>query len=335
MGGKQRLILLAITGTCLTAGCSKDPLLPDNGKEALPLLPETPYSYSDNLPSYFASPPMTNSIHFAVTDDGATLGRVLFYDKKLSKNDKISCGSCHQQSHGFSDPRAFSFGFQGGQTARNSVEMGMDLSDLAGKLGRTSYYPSLFMKAFGSADITTERISVALGEFVQSIQSYRSRYDQGLQNGFADFSSIENSGLYLFNSIGCRNCHQTENLYSETAFNNGLDSVYTDRGVGAVTGDSTQDGLFKVPSLRNIAVTAPYMHDGRFATLDEVIEHYDSGVHQNRNLSAKLTTNDSIGGPPKRLYLLPYQKLQLIAFLETLTDQPLLNDPRFTDPFPQ
>ncbi|MFL5765420.1 MAG: cytochrome-c peroxidase [Bacteroidia bacterium] len=352
---------------CFIIACSRDSLITGPPEQEIqPILPETPYSYADTFPSYFFTAALPNSIRHAITDDGATLGRVLFYDKKLSKTNKISCASCHQQDHGFSDTRNLSFGFQGGQTTRNSmaivntrfsdryfwdqralyiesqvlqpiqhpVEMGMELNDLADKLKKTKYYPALFEKAFGSPDISTERISIALGEFVQAINSYRSRYDEGMQNGFADFTGQESSGKYLFNSLGCPNCHSTENFYSETPFDNGLDSIYTDSGIGAISGDSAQDGLFKVPSLRNIAVTAPYMHDGRFATLDEVIDHYDHGIHQHRNLSAALTTTGVTGGPPKRLYLFAYQKAQLLAFLNTLTDQPLLNDVRFSNPFP-
>jgi cytochrome c peroxidase len=369
MSNRSRTLFFAFSAMCLLIACSKDPVIPDERPltDRQPVLPAVPYSYNDTLPSWLSSPALTSYLQNAITDEGATLGRVLFYDKKLSQNNKISCGSCHRQENGFSDNRNFSFGFQGGHTARNamaivntrfsqdyfwdqristiesqvlmpvqnSVEMGMGLADLPEKLEKTEYYPGLFEKAFGTKEITVNRISIALGEFVQSISSYRSRYDQGKPIGFSNFNSQETDGMNLFfgGTVNCSQCHATDNFYNTTAFNNGLDSIYTDNGIGAVTGNPAQNGLFKTPSLRNIAVTAPYMHDGRFATLEEVVEHYNSGIQQHPNLSGFLTTDGLSGGPPKRFYLSASQEAAIVAFLKTLTDQPLLNDVRFSDPF--
>lgn len=372
MRSKNRILFLLAAGLCLFIACSKDPLIPfDLGeKELRPVLPETPFTYgTDTFPSYFNSPPLSflNSIQHPITNNGATLGRVLFYDKKLSANNTISCGSCHLQSRAFSDPRQFSSGFEGGLTNRNSmtivntrfsfrffwdqratfveeqvlmpienhVEMGMNLGDLPAKLKNIDYYPALFEKAFDTSEITLTKISIALAEFVQSLTTYRSRYDEGMANGFADFTPLEMDGkaLFLSGAVNCNHCHTTENFFDNSPLNNGLDSVYADNGRGLITGDSADMGRFKVPSLRNVEMTAPYMHDGRFSTLEEVVEHYNSGIKHHPNLDDRLTTTGLTGGPPKQYNLTAYQKSSLVAFLKTLTDQTLLTDVRFSDPF--
>lgn len=372
MGFKGKFLFLTAVGLCLLIACSKDPIIPiDLGERDLkPVLPETPYLYgTDTFPSHFNFPPLSfiSSIQNPITNDGATLGRVLFYDKKLSANNSISCGSCHEQANAFSDPRPFSSGFEGGMTGRNSmaientkysfrffwdhratyvetqvlmpiqnnVEMGMNLADLVTKLKSVDYYPALFQKAFGSSDISVDKISNALGQFVQSLTTYRSKYDIGKQNGFVDFTTLENDGMTLFLSgtINCNQCHTTVNFYDTQALNNGLDSVYADNGKGLITGNSSDNGKFKVPSLRNIEVSAPYMHDGRFSTLEEVVEHYNSGIKQHPNLDDRLTTTGTTGGTPKQYYLTAYQKASVVAFLKTLTDQSFLTDVRFSDPF--
>jgi cytochrome c peroxidase len=338
-------------------------------KELKPVLPETAFNYgTDTFPSYFSAPlSFINSVQNPITNDGATLGRVLFYDKMLSANNTVSCGSCHLQSKAFSDPRIFSSGFEGEQTNRNSmaivnsrfsfryfwdqralyaetqvlmpiqnhIEMGMNLGDLVTKLQTVDYYQPLFQKAFGSTEVNVSRISIALAQFVQSLNSYRSRYDVGTQTGFADFSPVETDGMNLFFSgtINCNQCHTTANFYDTSPLNNGLESIYIDKGRGAITNDSADDGKFKVPSLRNIEMSAPYMHDGRFATLEQVVEHYNSGIQANANLDDRLATNGLTGGPPKQYYMTAYQKASVVAFLKTLTDQQFLNDVRFSDPF--
>ncbi len=369
---KSNVLVIFSVGLCLLIACSKDPIIPfDLGeKELKPVLPETPFTYgTDTFPSHFNTPPLSsiNSIQNPITSDGATLGRVLFYDKKLSANNTISCGSCHLQSKAFSDPRQFSSGFEGAISNRNSmaivntrfsfrffwdqradyveeqvlmpiedhVEMGMNLADLPAKLKAIDYYPTLFEKAFDTSEITLAKIRIALAEFVHSLTSYRSRYDMGMQNGFADFNTLELDGkaLFLSGTINCNNCHATENFYETQALNNGLDSIYADNGKGSITGSSSDMARFKVPSLRNIEMSAPYMHDGRFATLEQVVEHYNSGIQQHPNLDDRLTTTGVTGGPPKRYYLTAYQKSSLVAFLKTLTDQTFLTDERFSNPF--
>lgn len=321
-------------------------------------LPVGPFGFSLE-PNFFVSENFHNPVN-PLTNEGATLGRVLFYDGHLSKNNLISCGSCHIQSKGFADPAQFSTGFKLGHTTRNSmalsnlcmqnsyfwdlreskleeqvmapvqnhIEMGIEEpSVLPKKLGRLSYYAPLFEDAFGDAEITEERISFALASFLRSMVSSNSRYDQAAANDFQDFTELEEMGRQLFTSwdsrAGCANCHSNVLFDGWSPENIGLDATPSDAGF--------RDGAFKVPSLRNVAVTAPYMHDGRFQTLEEVINHYDHGVNMNPGLSWAL--RDDFGNDPKRLNLTDVEKKALVAFLKTLTDEEYLRDPKFSDPF--
>ncbi len=349
------------------------------------LLPAVSFNYAAPvLPVAFLVNPIlgqdnTPANNFT-TDPGATLGRVLFYDKRLSTNQTVSCASCHQREHGFSDPRQFSVGFNGGLTGRNSmglsharwyqrrhffwderantledqvlqpiqnsVEMGMTLDALTNRLAAEPFYTNLFATAFGSPAVTPARISRALAQFVRSIVSVQSKYDAGVSNNFANFTPQEDLGRRIF--LGqvnnppnppatCAACHGTDNFVPGPALNNnGLEFPYVDLGVGSITGNPADNGKFKVPSLRNIELTAPYMHDGRFATLEQVVEFYNSGVVDNPNLSPPLRAPTPPGqppGPPLRLNLTPPQKAALVAFLRTLTDPNLATDEKYSDPF--
>ena len=343
---------------------------------ASPVLPEEEYDYvayaEDNLPAHFIqgnnptapinqdNTPDNNPI----TNSGATLGRVLFYDVNLSVNNAVSCASCHQQSQGFSDSAVLSTGFQGGLTGRHSmslansryyqnghffwderadtleaqvlmpiqddVEMGMTLADLVVKLSALDYYDSLFASAFGDSEVTAERISSALAQFTRAMVSYQSRYDAALQNnqpprpGSNALTPDEQAGRAIFEGPagGCARCHIGVAQVATVPHNIGLDLTTIDEGAG--------QGRFKVPSLRNIAVTAPYMHDGRFATLAEVINHYDTGIQNHPDLDPLLRGPN---GQPVRLNLTPQQRHQLELFLNTLTDETFLNSELFSDPF--
>lgn len=340
--------------------------------EPVPVLPDTPYDYTAvNFPASFDEPPLSflNSTSSAnpITNDGATLGRVLFYDKNLSLNKTRSCASCHDQSKAFSDGEMFSKGLYDGLTGRNSmaimntrfsfrffwdqrslyvenqvlepiknhIEMDMSLDALVERLKAVNYYPPLFEKAFGTSEITTEKISFALAQFIHSLVTYNSKYDLGTANNFSNFSQLELDGknLFMSGSVNCNNCHSTANFYATDARTNGLDSNPLDSGLAHITLDPADVGKFKVPTLRNIEVTGPYMHDGRFSTLEEVIEHYNSGLQPHPNLDDRLASNGQTGGPPKQYNLTDYQKASLVAFLKTLTDYTFLNDIKFSDPF--
>ncbi len=335
-------------------------------------LPDKPYRYADlDLPPHFQTPtarrfdntPADNP----VTDHGATLGRVLFYDTRLSANNSVSCGSCHVQKNAFVDPNRFSKGFEGKRTDRHAmsladlryslrgrffwderagsleeavlvpirsrVEMGQDPTRLAEVLARDEHYPELFRKAFGDGAITPERTAKALAQFLRSMVSCQSKYDEGrakagsARDDFANFTVQENRGKALFLS-NCAVCHlpgQDAHFSLIAPANNGLDAdpKSTDGGVGDITLDGRQIGLFKSPSLRNVEVTAPYMHDGRFDTLEKVIDHYGKGVQPHPNLDPRM----------HRLHFTESEKAALVAFLKTLTDDKFLTDPKFSDPF--
>jgi len=340
-------------------------------------LPATPFNYANPvLPAHLLVQAIraqdNERADNRVTDAGATLGRVLFHDKRLSANQTISCSSCHQAQHGFSDPARFSTGFEGGLTSRNSmgltnaryylrekffwderaatlevqtllpiqnhVEMGMTLDVMVQKASSEPYYQTLFTSAFGNATITSDRISKALSQFVRSIVSGNSKYDQGVPVGFSNLTAQENQGRQIFTGAagGCAACHGSDNFVPGNAiFNNGLENPYVDKGVGEVTGLASDEGLFKVPSLRNIELTAPYMHDGRFATLEQVVDFYNAGVVNHPNLSPQLRNppGGPGGGQPRRLNLNNGQKTALVAFLKTLTDLSVTTDPKFSDPF--
>ena len=331
-------------------------------------LPANSFNYENVvLPDYFLNngtaqednTPNNNPI----TDEGATLGRVLFYDNQLSVNNAVSCASCHDQSKGFTDVNTLSVGFNGELTARNSmglanakfydngrffwderaasleeqvllpiqdaVEMGLTLEELESKLKNDDYYTVLFTRAFGDEKITSERVSLALAQFVRSMVSYQSKYDEGLaqtnnQNAnFPNFTTSENLGKNLFfsNRTRCSDCHDTNAFVGDRARNNGLDAILTDEG--------RNDGEFKVPSLRNIELTAPFMHDGRFATLEEVVEHYNSGVQNSADLDGRLRQGNGV----RRLNLTEVEKQALVDFLKTLTDKEFIFDEKFSDPF--
>jgi len=253
----------------------------------------------------------------------------------------LSNGRWYLRRHFFWDERANTLEDQVLQPIQNSVEMGMTLSALTNRLAAEPFYTNLFAAAFGSPEITSDRISRALAQFVRSIVSTRSKYDAGVANGFANFTAQENLGRQIFlGQVGnatCAACHGTDNFVpGPNINNNGLEYPYVDKGLGGITGLAQDEGLFKVPSLRNIELTAPYMHDGRFATLEEVVEFYNSGVVNNANLSPPLRVPTPPGaplGPPRRLNLTADQKSALIAFLKTLTDPNLAIDSKLSDPF--
>ncbi|MCO4746816.1 MAG: cytochrome-c peroxidase [Proteobacteria bacterium] len=310
-----------------------------------------------------------------ITNNGAKLGRVLFYDTDLSQNRTISCASCHVQEFGFSDDEVLSIGFDGGLTGRHSmgltnarfygngrffwdqraetleaqvlmpmqdpVEMGMTLEEVVERVEEDERYAPLFEAAYGSDVVDTDRISKSIAQFVRSMVSTTSRYDEGraevsaILDDFPNFTAEENAGKTLFyapppmGGLGCAHCHGTDAQIGIGAISNGLDASVTDEGFGSVTGAQADMGTFKVPSLRNVGVRAPYMHDGRFESLEEVIEHYSTGVQFHPSLFPFLL--DGNGGT-QPLNLTAAEKAQLRAFLLTLTDDAMLTDPKFSDP---
>ena len=341
-------------------------------------LPQEPYNYSNpSLPNFFANQFIQKSDNTPVdnptTNWGATLGRVLFYDKKLSVNNTISCSSCHIQKFGFSDTAKLSKGFNGGSTKRHSmgltnamfyfekkffwderantledqvlmpiqdpVEMGMQLDSLVQKLKNIDYYPGLFYKAFGSNVIDSTKIARALAQFVRSMVSYRSPFDEGMSlvmdrlDDFPNFDSSENRGKRIFfkpATINCSGCHTTEVFIGDVARNNGISFTNMDYGVGGISGNTLDNFTFKTPSLKNIALRPPYMHDGRFSSLEQVIDHYSSGITNSTNLDPHFRI---AGGGVFQFNFTIQEKIDLIAFLKTLTDKKMIEDEKFSSPF--
>jgi cytochrome c peroxidase len=227
----------------------------------------------------------------------------------------------------------------------NHVEMGVnDIESFTKKVSGIPYYKDLFAKAYGDANVTSERVANALGQFVQSIRTNHTKFDaSGIAfNGdmiapgtFSRLSPLETEGWRLFlQKYNCNSCHQiqTPNGYvmAGTFANIGLDRQYADNGLSGVTKIDQDAGKFKIPSLRNVALTAPYMHDGRFATLGEVIDHYKNGIADHPNLDNRLKNFD---GTPRVMPITDKEKEALIAFLHTLTDNVMLSDPKFSNPF--
>lgn len=332
----------------------------------VPEISSTPAGYIDyaitNAPAYYKSgvvaaqdnTPGNNPI----TDAGAELGRVLFYDQRLSHNDGASCASCHVQENGFADPAQFSEGFEGGLTQRHSpglanaafyqrgrffwderaatleeqvlmpiedsVEMGSSLDELEDELQATEFYPVLFERAFGDSQVTQERMAEAMAQFVRSMVSYQSKYDVARSagaEGSAAFQSqlttLENEGHTLF-AEDCAQCHRGASHSADQPHNIGLDATNAD--------DAGVNGEFKVASLRNAAVRGRFMHDGRFSSLEEVIEFYSSGIQDNPDLN---TRRLDVGG----FGYTEAEEAALLAFLNTLTDDVFLTSDLFSDPF--
>jgi len=209
--------------------------------------------------------------------------------------------------------------------------MGLTLEAVQTKLALTAYYPALFEAAFGSREITGDRVARALAQFVRSLVSTSSKLDRafgpnGIPNFAGTFTAQELLGQELYTGrAGCARCHGTTAHIGDAAHNTGLDAMLTDAGAG--------NGRFKSPSLRNVEVRAPYMHDGRFRTLEQVVDFYDRGVQANPGLDPRLRAGPGPNAPPLRLNLTRDERDALVAFLKTLTDRGFLTDPRFGDPF--
>lgn len=297
-----------------------------------------------------------------VTSAGFELGRKLFYEPRLSRNNTISCGFCHLQtsafthhghdvSHGIDDRLGSrnsppimnlawntTFMWDGGVfdldlqpivPITNPVEMDESMDNVLQRLRNTAPYPALFQKAFGSTDITTARMMKALSQFMVMLVSDQSKYDSVKRQQSVHFTTEEQQGYALYQQH-CSNCHR-EPLFTDQSFrNNGLGvGPNNDEGHYAVTLNTADKYTFKVPSLRNLAYTAPYMHDGRFYTLAAVLRHYTSEVQDMPTLDPLLKQNGHPG-----IALTSTEQTQLLAFLQTLNDPSFIADKRFSEEAP-
>lgn len=366
--------------------CQPEEEIPTDSSDPYPAITAATYLNPDDLPDYvnqsfpvfydngvfanFDNTPSDNMI----TNEGATLGRVLFYDVALSRNRSVSCASCHAPNEAFSDPSIFSTGFDGRQTdvhsmrlanarfyeggsffwdkraatledqttqpIQNELEMGFDASHggmntIIARLDSIDYYRELFELAFGDDEITEDRIQKSLAQFIRSIISVSSRFDEayadvydeqapgnGIGIPFPDFTPAENRGKNLFlappanGGAGCAGCHIPPTFsLDETSLSNGLDA-----------GETT---VFKSPSLKTIENQQRFMHDGRFSSLSEVIEHYNSGIQEGPALDNRLRP----GGTVMRLNFTATEKSDMLAFLLTLQDRDAMNADKYSNPF--
>jgi cytochrome c peroxidase len=295
-----------------------------------------------------------------LTPAGVELGRRLFYDPLLSRDGSIACAECHRQDFGFTHHgHDVSHGIDNRMGTRNSqpvqnlawepnffwdggvhdldlqpiaplenpVEMDDKLGTVLQKLRQSPKYPALFKAAYGSPEITTAAFLKALAQFMLTLVSANSRYDRYLR-GQEAFTDDEKAGLRLFSEKGCATCH-AGTLFTDHSFrNNGIGPGATpDSGRARITENATDLFKFRVPSLRNVEVTKPYMHDGRFYDLETVIDHYRERVKDGPTLDPLLRRNGRLG-----IAISDPEKRQLVAFLKTLTDHEFLTNPRFAEP---
>lgn len=357
------LLLIVV---CLFSACSEE--MTGESEGDLSTIPYNPTPFQLLVPAGY--PPLEVPEDNPLTIEGVELGRILFYEEKLSLDNSLSCSSCHLTSGSFTDNKATSPGVSGvnGQRSAMSlldmafatnglfwdgrvhtleeqallpvedpVEMEETWDNVIKKLVDTDEYPGLFRKAFGIEsvnEITPVLVTKAISQFERTlVSSGMSKYDQ-VVNGTAVFSDDELAGFEMFFDLNpalpdaeCGHCHNAPLFTTHEYFNNGLDEAptlndFNDPGFGAISGLVIDNGKFRVPTLRNIEFSAPYMHDGRFMTLLEVVDHYNSGGKTSPN-------KDELIRP---LGLTPVQIDQLIAFIQTLRDEAFIIDPAYQDP---
>lgn len=358
LNSRVRLLFATAAIFGVISGCSDNQTTPSNGT--------TPHKWE--VPSTLAqiNPPAGNPL----TEEGIALGRKLFYDPILSKYEAQACGDCHVQSVSFvDDGRKFSLGVEGLPGKRNAMplfnllwgkqffwdgraasmheqalkpiqdplEMNETLANVETKLKASVSYPQLFKKAFGTEEITSAKVGLALEQFMATMISANAKVDKVLQ-GLAQFTESEDRGRALFmtefnptagkRGADCFHCHGAPMFSNFQFMNNGLDAEqdFKDLGRFNVTNNPLDRAAFKTPSLRNIELTAPYMHDGRFATLEEVMEHYSTGVKNSPSLDPNMHALRNGRN------LTTQEKADLIAFLKTLTDTTFVNNPKFAKP---
>lgn len=341
------LLLLLILG--LMSSCNDE-------YEGIPIDKDEPISLE--IPNGFPALAFDKNAE-PLTVNGIALGKKLFYEGKLSRNNTISCGFCHIQENAFTHHgHTVSHGIDNRIGIRNApsiqnmaflknftwdgvshhlderslvpittdFEMDSSFPEVIGKLSADNNYKTMFKAAFGDETISGDRILKALSQFMRTMISADSKYDQ-VKNGLANFSSAESSGKILFENK-CASCHSGTLFTDETYRNTGMyyNSQYGDRGRYRVTLDGNDNMKFRVPSLRNVEFTAPYMHDGRFYTLEAVLNFYSDSVENQPNLDPILKQKGHIG-----ILMKNEEKQNIIAFLKTLSDQKFITNPKFAE----
>lgn len=335
-----------------SCGSGEDPPVPEETWDPTPYQLEIPPGFPDmEIPE---DNPMTV--------EGVQLGRRLFYDPILSADNTQSCASCHNQVFSFTDNGSrFSTGIDGIEGTRNSmavinvgwmdtffwdgrdasleeqalepipnpIEMHQSWPDAVDKIKNHPQYPDLFFDAFGTREIDSMHVVKAIAQFERTMISSDTKWDRYLRGEY-ELTQAESKGFEIFftEKGDCFHCHSTI-LYTDNLFhNNGLDSEFTDKGLFDVTVNENDIGKFKTPTLRNVEFTAPYMHDGRFETLEEVIDFYSEGLQFSPTIDP-LMKNVNQGG----IQLTDDEKQSLIAFIKTLSDTTFINNPEFSNPF--
>lgn len=289
-------------------------------------------------------PPMEVPDHNPTTPEGVALGRQLYYDQRLSNGGARACADCHLQERAFSNPAASGvlahvnlawsryFLWDGSEEGTLEDVMRFEVEEFFQTDVERLREPDLeemFQAAFGTPEITTERAALALAQFQRTLVSGNSPYDRYMQGDRSALSASEVRGMKLFYSerAECFHCHATA-LFTDNLFHNiGLDAEVEGTGRGAVTGRRIDDGAYKTPTLRNVAVSGPYMHDDRFATLEEVVDFYSEGIVDSPTIDPLIV--DPRGGGAQ---LSRAEREDLVAFLRALTDEGFLNEPAFGPP---
>jgi cytochrome c peroxidase len=332
-----RYLILALLLAVAVGACSGDSV--DPAEQSLV-----------NIPSDF--PPLPVPGDNPLTAEKIALGKKLFYDKRLSRTEEVSCGSCHLQEHAFADPKPLSIGVHGLKGNRNAptlanmayntsffwdggvptleqqaiapilnpVEMDMTIGEVVTRLAADPEYVDMFRRAFDTTP-SPGTVTRALASFVRTLVSSDSRFDRFNRGDSSALTASEKRGMNLFLSekAECFHCHIGFNLSNNTFKNNAFIGEIPDSGRAKITENPTDLGKFKVPTLRNIELTSPYMHDGSLATLEDVLEHYTTLKRAHGNLDPNIHP----------LQLSTQDKADLIAFMKSFTDQKFVNNPRF------
>lgn len=341
----KKLVML-LTVASVVSGCNLDDEQPEN-----PYAFQRPENFPDAVYTFENNP---------ITPEGFELGRALFYDEILSVDNSIACANCHQQFAAFTDPvHRFSKGVGDQSGVRNAppiqnmafqnnffwdggvkhldfvpinaitseVELAETVANVVVKLQSNDVYRERFAKVFGTSEVTSQQLLYVLSQFMNLMVSANSRYDQYVRNEGTQLTSAELEGMMLFETK-CASCHSTD-LFTDGAFrNNGLDETFEkDLGREKITEFSGDRGKFKVPSLRNVELTSPYMHDGRFKTLEDVLDHYAHEVKLSETLDPLLQTEIVPG-----ITITETEKQKIIEFLKALTDREFIKDSRFSRP---
>jgi cytochrome c peroxidase len=355
---KIRKYSLLVLITCFA--CSKDEPSTTNGYVPRPVSIDIPEVFQDRI-----LPPVipTNN---PLTEEGIALGKKLFFDKKLSADNTQSCATCHAPQKAFTNNLQFSIGTDNIEGTRNSmplfnlawnyddkffwdgrelslerqvfdpitnpIEMHNTLDNVVQRLQQDPNYPTLFEQAFGTSGIDSIMVSKAISQFERTIISANSKFDRYLL-GEATLTPQELEGFNVFmdeNRGDCFHCHGSENnpLWSDNKFhNNGLDANPSDLGLGIASGDPNDNGKFRTPSLRNLAFTAPFMHDGRFETIEEVINHYSEGLQDSPTIDPLMKKVEQGG-----VQLSETDKENLKQFLLSLSDFEFITNPQYAHP---